>query len=344
MDIAGDPVDAPIAAGLRTRAAARGSRNPLRRRGTRRDCDAREAERPAAAARGPAGRRAGTAGDQRASSPAEQPRTASCLGSPTAGSVPPRCARAGPRAAGAADPEFAAAARRSGAATGSATSARNHVRPLSARPEPARADPTSRPASEQSASHQCAGRRRSDKPRRGITDSRVDDRRHRRPAGLAGGACRGATSAPDHPDPARIGDRGRRRRRRAADRHAVGGDGPAGDGVGKLRPAAGGAEGSARRRLDHSVRGRGWRSSAGRGPAPGSDRWPAERRASVALQPPIPAPPPPPPPDDDIPDDYGEPPDPLGSVGAVRDPEEIAIALLSAELGARRLDPSGAVG
>jgi DNA polymerase-3 subunit gamma/tau len=47
----------------------------------------------------------------------------------------------------------------------------------------------------------------------------------------------------------------------------------------------------------------------------------------------------PPPPDEDIPDDYGEPPDPPVTPTAVRDPEELAIALLSAELGARRLDP-----
>ena len=53
-----------------------------------------------------------------------------------------------------------------------------------------------------------------------------------------------------------------------------------------------------------------------------------------------PVPPPPPPPEeDDIPDDYGEPPDPQAVGAVVRDPEEIAIALLSAELGARRLDP-----
>jgi len=49
---------------------------------------------------------------------------------------------------------------------------------------------------------------------------------------------------------------------------------------------------------------------------------------------------PPPPEDEDIPDDYGEPTDPDAPVAAVRDPEELAIALLSAELGARRLDPS----
>ncbi len=46
----------------------------------------------------------------------------------------------------------------------------------------------------------------------------------------------------------------------------------------------------------------------------------------------------PPPPDDDIPDDYGEPVDPA-AVAELRDPQETAIALLSAQLGARPLDP-----
>ncbi len=49
---------------------------------------------------------------------------------------------------------------------------------------------------------------------------------------------------------------------------------------------------------------------------------------------------PPPPDDDDIPDDYGEPPDPSAVTGSVRDPEQVAIALLSAQLGARPLDPT----
>ena len=53
---------------------------------------------------------------------------------------------------------------------------------------------------------------------------------------------------------------------------------------------------------------------------------------------PIP-PPPDPEPDEEIPDDYGEPPDPSATPAVVRDPEETAIALLSSELGARRLDP-----
>jgi DNA polymerase III subunit gamma/tau len=48
---------------------------------------------------------------------------------------------------------------------------------------------------------------------------------------------------------------------------------------------------------------------------------------------------PPPPPEDDIPDDYGDDPGPEALAATVRDPEEVAIALLSAELGARRLDP-----
>ncbi len=49
---------------------------------------------------------------------------------------------------------------------------------------------------------------------------------------------------------------------------------------------------------------------------------------------------PPPPEDDDIPDDYGEPVDPSAGAESVRDPEQVAIALLSAQLGARPLDPS----
>ncbi len=63
------------------------------------------------------------------------------------------------------------------------------------------------------------------------------------------------------------------------------------------------------------------------------------RRGETA---PIPAPPPPDvePPDEEIPDDYDEPLDPSAAAVVVRDPEEIAIALLSTELGARRLDPS----
>jgi DNA polymerase-3 subunit gamma/tau len=46
------------------------------------------------------------------------------------------------------------------------------------------------------------------------------------------------------------------------------------------------------------------------------------------------------PPDDDIPDEYGEPLDPDAPPAVVRDPEEEALALLSSQLGARRLDPS----
>ena len=54
-------------------------------------------------------------------------------------------------------------------------------------------------------------------------------------------------------------------------------------------------------------------------------------------------PPPPEPipdePSDDIPDDYNEPPDPAAA-SSVQDPEEVAIALLTTQLGARRLDPT----
>ena len=48
----------------------------------------------------------------------------------------------------------------------------------------------------------------------------------------------------------------------------------------------------------------------------------------------------PPPEDDDIPDDYGEPIDPSAPPPVVRDPEEAAIELLTAELGVKRLDPA----
>ena len=43
-------------------------------------------------------------------------------------------------------------------------------------------------------------------------------------------------------------------------------------------------------------------------------------------------------PEDDIPDDYGAPPDPDAPTAAPRDPEELAIELLTAQLGARRLE------
>ena len=48
----------------------------------------------------------------------------------------------------------------------------------------------------------------------------------------------------------------------------------------------------------------------------------------------------PPPEEEDIPEDYGEPADPSAPPPVVRDPEEAAIELLTAELGARRLDPA----
>ncbi len=65
-------------------------------------------------------------------------------------------------------------------------------------------------------------------------------------------------------------------------------------------------------------------------PAPGRDPWDG-------------APPPEPPaePEDDIPDDYGEPLDPASASTAPRDPEQVALELLSAQLGARPLDPLG---
>jgi DNA polymerase-3 subunit gamma/tau len=86
---------------------------------------------------------------------------------------------------------------------------------------------------------------------------------------------------------------------------------------------------------------------AGQAPADGPPRGatggpPSARPVGRGGSDPIAAPPPPPdiePPDEEIPDDYGEPLDPSAAAVAVRDPEEIAIALLSTELGARRLDP-----
>lgn len=46
-------------------------------------------------------------------------------------------------------------------------------------------------------------------------------------------------------------------------------------------------------------------------------------------------------PEEDIPDDYGEPLDAAASTSAPRDPEQVALELLSAQLGARPLDPPG---
>ena len=49
----------------------------------------------------------------------------------------------------------------------------------------------------------------------------------------------------------------------------------------------------------------------------------------------------PPPDEEDIPDDYGYDVDPSAPKAAVRDPEEMAIELLTSALGAKRLDPQG---
>lgn len=43
--------------------------------------------------------------------------------------------------------------------------------------------------------------------------------------------------------------------------------------------------------------------------------------------------------DDDIPDDYGDDLDPAVVRAAIRDPEEVAIELLTSQLGAKRLEP-----
>ena len=44
-------------------------------------------------------------------------------------------------------------------------------------------------------------------------------------------------------------------------------------------------------------------------------------------------------PEEDIPDDYGEPLDPASVATAPRDPEQVALELLSAQLGAKPLEP-----
>ena len=83
-------------------------------------------------------------------------------------------------------------------------------------------------------------------------------------------------------------------------------------------------------------------SPAVEGPPRGATGGPPSASPSRRGEPdPIPAAPPPDvePPDEEIPEDYGEPLDPSAAPAVVRDPEEIAIALLSSELGARRLDP-----
>jgi DNA polymerase-3 subunit gamma/tau len=67
-----------------------------------------------------------------------------------------------------------------------------------------------------------------------------------------------------------------------------------------------------------------------------------DRRPAAPADPWDGAPPPEPPadgPDEDIPDDYGEPPDPRSTATAPRDPEAMALELLSTQLGARPLDP-----
>ena len=125
-----------------------------------------------------------------------------------------------------------------------------------------------------SSSSSSSSSRSSDGP--GLADRGRIDRRHRRPAGMAGGARRGEAPAPHHAGHSggRNGDC--RGIRGTAHRDAVGGDGPAGDGADELGPAPGGADGGPRGHLDHPVR---WRWQFGRHhrwPAPGIDRRPAE--------------------------------------------------------------------
>ena len=67
----------------------------------------------------------------------------------------------------------------------------------------------------------------------------------------------------------------------------------------------------------------------------GSSRAPNSRDLARAGDLPVP-----PPEDEEIPEDYGEPIDPSAPPPVVRDPEEAAIELLTAELGVKRLDPT----
>jgi DNA polymerase-3 subunit gamma/tau len=74
----------------------------------------------------------------------------------------------------------------------------------------------------------------------------------------------------------------------------------------------------------------GGRTAPDRRAAPAPDAW-------AGAPPPEPPEPPADMPEEDIPDDYDEPAAP-GSTTAPRDPEEVALELLSAQLGARPLD------
>ncbi len=76
-------------------------------------------------------------------------------------------------------------------------------------------------------------------------------------------------------------------------------------------------------------------AGAGR-PSPSAPPGPGQRPGFQAEAEPVP-----PLPDEDIPDDYGEPLDASVVADGLRDPEQVAIALLSAQLGARPLDPAG---
>ncbi|HEY5881020.1 MAG TPA: DNA polymerase III subunit gamma and tau [Nakamurella sp.] len=82
--------------------------------------------------------------------------------------------------------------------------------------------------------------------------------------------------------------------------------------------------------------------SSGGGARPAAGKAGPDRRSAPAPDPWDGAPPPEPPadgPDDDIPDDYGDPAGPISGSQAPRDPEAMALELLSSQLGARPLDP-----
>ena len=80
-------------------------------------------------------------------------------------------------------------------------------------------------------------------------------------------------------------------------------------------------------------------TDAGNRAAPATPAAPAAARSVTAVRrDSVPPPPEPDPMDEEIPDDYG---DPAAPVIAVRDPAEVAIELLTSELGARPLDDDG---
>ena len=174
MDIAGNPVDAPIAAApsravvaepkpvAPPRESGQPSSGPERQAPARTVGGERDGRRPAAAA-------------------AEQPRTTPGLGPPTAGASRCRAQGTGPRAAGPADPEFAAARPPHRRLRLDRRRQRNHVRPLPRGPNHPR-----RPRAGRRASSRKPPARRPPGPTRRPRNHR---RRRRRSASPTSGGC-----------------------------------------------------------------------------------------------------------------------------------------------------------